>query len=186
LAGLANLPLSPSGPVKYLIDGYNLLQATGLFGPSAGHNSLEGSRRALLDFLLEALSPVEQRRTIVVFDAAAAPPGAPALVMHEEITVRFSRRHGTADDLLEEMIDAEPDPRHVTVVSGDHRVQRAARRRRAQFVDSDVWYHELVRKLRSSPGSDASSVADKPSTPGLENPFPPGYVEQIERELGEK
>jgi hypothetical protein len=94
----------------------------------------------------------------------------------------------------------------MVVVSSDHRVQRAARRRRAQAVDSDVWFAELVRR-RANP--DAPAAPAKPNAPlsaveieywlgrfaAVEdqqdtatadaeelpphNPFPPGYAEDV-------
>ncbi|HEX5102411.1 MAG TPA: NYN domain-containing protein, partial [Pirellulaceae bacterium] len=109
-----------------LIDGYNLLHAAGIFSAS-GPPTLEAARVALLDFLVESLPAKELARTGVVFDAAHAPPGLPREIEHRGLAVRFARRGGSADELLEELIAAEPDPRNLLVVSSDHRVQRAAR-----------------------------------------------------------
>ena len=60
-----------------IIDGYNLLHASGVFGDARGPLGFEQSRRALLDHLLELLG-AEAEQTIVVFDAADAPDGLPA------------------------------------------------------------------------------------------------------------
>jgi hypothetical protein len=57
------------------------------------------------------------------------------------------------------------------VVSSDHRVQRAARRRGAKFMDSDTWWAELRRPV-NKPQTD-----DRPSIAG--NPFPPGYASDL-------
>jgi len=168
--------------VKLLIDGYNLLQAAGQFGSAAGAGTLESARLALLDFLVATLSPADARRTLVVFDAAAAPPGLPAVIEHEGILVQFSRRKGTADDLIEELIETVEDPRHLTVVSSDHRVQRAARRRRATPIDSESWLREIrSRKTGSSP-----SAADAKRATIVGNPFPDDYLQQIEQELNDQ
>lgn len=59
-----------------LIDGYNLLHASGVFG-MGGRTPLEASREALLDWLGEVLSDAERQRTTIVFDAREAPPGLP-------------------------------------------------------------------------------------------------------------
>src|SRR5512145_1807881 len=101
-----------------LIDGYNLLHAAGIF-PAGGPPTLERARLALLDFLVERLPVKEVSRTTVVFDAAQAPPGLPHAIEHRGLAVRFARRGRSADDLLEELILAEPDPRNLTVVSSD-------------------------------------------------------------------
>ena len=167
--------------MKLLIDGYNLLQAAGQFGSAAGSGTLESARLALLDFLVAKLSIADAKRTLVIFDAAAAPPGLPATIVHEGITVRFSRRKGTADDLIEELLESVEDPRHLTVVSSDHRVQRAARRRRATPVDSETW----IKQLRAIPGIGSAARTDLKQEGGVGNPFPADYLQQIEQELDE-
>jgi predicted RNA-binding protein with PIN domain len=133
--------------VPLIIDGYNLLHVTGLFG--RGKSSLEASRQALLGFLAAAVEPEEIAATTVVFDAAAAPPGLPDRFTVRGIDVQFARDYGSADELLEELIAAHPTPRKLTVVSSDHRVQRAAKKRRAQAVDSDAWYRTAAEQLHA-------------------------------------
>jgi predicted RNA-binding protein with PIN domain len=131
-----------------IIDGYNLLNATGIVGGGSGPNVLERARRALLNFLAESLSADEVARTIVVFDAADPPPGRPRAVNYRGIDVRFAARLADADTLIEQLIGEETAPRRLTVVSSDHRVQRAARRRRCRAVDSEVWFAELLHERR--------------------------------------
>ncbi len=126
-----------------LIDGYNLLHVTGLFGKGGGPGSFQRSREALLRFLAASLEPAERMNTTIVFDANDAPPGLPQEHLFEEITVRYARDYSDADALIEELIQRDNAPRSLLVVSSDHRIQRAARRRRAQNVDSDVWYSRL-------------------------------------------
>jgi predicted RNA-binding protein with PIN domain len=161
-----------------LIDGYNLLHAAGIF-PAGGPPTLERARVALLDYLVVMLPAKEVPRTIVVFDAAHAPRGLPRAIEHEGLAVRFARRGGSADELLEELIAAEPDPRHLLVVSSDHRVQRAARQRGASYADSETWKLELERaKSGSSSSTPPAAEAEKDQARGL-NPFPPGYASDV-------
>jgi predicted RNA-binding protein with PIN domain len=138
-----------------LIDGYNLLHVTGLVGRAG--SGLQGSREALLRFLAAAIEPKELRETTVVFDAAEAPPGLPRTVTHEGMTIRYASDYDDADALIEELIAANNVPRSLTVVSSDHRLQRAARRRRAPFVDSDVWFAEAVRRRDQSRRATAAA-----------------------------
>jgi uncharacterized protein len=130
-----------------LIDGYNLLHVTGISGK---HGDLQGSREALLRFLAATIDPKERSLTTIVFDAAEAPPGLPRTVVFEEMTVRYASEYANADELIEELISQHHVPRSLTVVSSDHRIQRAARRRRSPFVDSDVWFAETVRRREQS------------------------------------
>lgn len=129
-----------------LIDGYNLLHVTGIFGRGRGPGTLERSRRALLNFLAESIEPTEVSRTTVVFDAGEPPFGLPRTTTHGGMTVRFSSEYGSADELIEELIAANSAPKRLVVVSSDHRLHRAARKRRATPIDSDIWYGQLVEQ----------------------------------------
>jgi predicted RNA-binding protein with PIN domain len=162
--------------VPLLIDGYNLLFASDIFPAPNEPATLERSRAALCDFLVDSLPAKVLERTIVVFDAQSAPSGLPREVSHRGLAVRFAQRGGTADDLLAELIAAEPDPRNLLVVSSDHGVQRAARQRGASYADSQAWYAELAA-MRRQPV--ASPVAEEKPPPAIENPFPPGYGEDL-------
>jgi len=153
--------------MSLLIDGYNLLNAVGIIPKAIGPGGLERSRLALLNFLAESLEPAEISHTTVVFDARNAPPGLPRVVDHRGLTVRFASAYEDADSLIEELIGADSAPRRLTVVSSDHRLQRAARRRRAHAVDSDVWYAETTKRRRQRRES-AADVPARPVVPLLE------------------
>ncbi len=194
--------------MSLLIDGYNLLHATDIFGDEGSAPSFQRSREALLAFLAKALHEVERLQTTIVFDAAGAPPGLPHTDSVAGLQVRYARDYPDADALLEELIEEHPAPRGLLVVSSDHRVQRAARRRGAKYCDSDRWYAELCRRpLRSGPQragdgeKPAQSAAEiaywmrqfepaepfPPSAPpeqpadqlGAQPPFPPGYADDL-------
>ena len=81
--------------MRLLIDGYNLLHAAAIF-PASCPPTLERARTALLDFLAESLPAKDVPRTIIVFDAAHAPPGLPREIVHRNLNVRFARRGGSA------------------------------------------------------------------------------------------
>jgi uncharacterized protein len=199
-----------------IIDGYNLLNATGIAGGGTAGSSLAQSRAALLDFLAARLAVEDRRATTVVFDARNAPPGLAPVFSHRGITVRFARPHREADDLIEELIRSDTSPRRLTVVSSDHRLHRAARRRRATPIDSEVWFRQFERRpIQSSesvampedaaaqlasaeldewlrifsdatvrpegPPKPADRPPDRSAPSGFENPFPPGYAEDLLR-----
>jgi len=138
--------------MSLLIDGYNLLHATDLFGAGELAGTLQGSREALLAFLASQLTSKERRLTTIVFDAAGAPPGLPDRLKFEGIAVRYARGYPDADSLLEELLEHWRGPKGLTVVSSDHRVQRAARRQGAKYVDSQTWHAQIRgRRLASAP-----------------------------------
>jgi len=196
-----------------IIDGYNLLYVTGIVGrkparKTANTRSFERSRFALLNFLADSIDPKEVPLTTVVFDAAVPLPGLPKVVRYRDMTVRFASDYDEADQLIEELVNADNSPRRLTVVSSDHRVQRAAKRRKATAVDSDVWYAQIIFDLRKREKS-AESAVEKPAAPLLKedveywfrlfggeslvkkllaeetsddliDPFPAGYAEEEE------
>ena len=211
-----------------LIDGYNLLNATGIVG-RGGTPSLGRSRLALLNFLAASIDPRELGHTTVVFDAHGAPPGLPRTVQHGPLLVRFAPKNQTADEVIEDLIHSDFAPRRLVVVSSDHEIQRAARRRRAKAVGSDTWYSDLIRARRQREEESADAPV-RPAVPlleedvsywlrqfggeseltallsqpeakvmsnrsqeaanqtgqedhSLDNPFPPGYGEDLLREM---
>jgi hypothetical protein len=155
-----------------IIDGYNLLHASGVFGDVRGPLGLEHSRQALLNHLVDLLGP-DANQTIVVFDAAEAPEGLPSRYLHESIQVLFARDYPDADSLIEEMVE-EISPSGLVVVSSDRRVQAAARRRRAVAVNSEEWLAE--RRQAMAEGTLSKEI--KPTDPG------PGDVEAWKRYFG--
>ncbi|MFW5835236.1 MAG: NYN domain-containing protein, partial [Pseudomonadota bacterium] len=114
-------------PGFVLIDGYNLLHATGILARGIGPGTLERARMALLGFLAASLEPEQLPRTTVVFDAADHPPGLPREVEHRGLKVLFAAGYADADTLIEQLIRRDSAPRQLTVVSSDHRIQRPAR-----------------------------------------------------------
>ncbi len=132
-----------NGDMALLIDGYNLLHVTGIFGTGRGPGGFQRAREALIGFLAASIDDTQRGRTTLVFDAADAPPGLPRQFLHEGMTIRYASDYPDADTLIEELISLHDAPRSLIVVSSDHRIQRAARRRRAQAIDSDRWYAQL-------------------------------------------
>ena len=145
-----------------IIDGYNLLHAVGIHAPRHGPQNLEGARGALLQFLTAALTNQALRRTTLVFDSGPdAPRGLPRTIEEQGMTIRFSAGYESADALIEELILACSSPRGLTVVSSDHRIQRAARKRRAEAIDSEVWYARICQEKIET----MNPAADKPQAP---------------------
>jgi hypothetical protein len=83
------------------------------------------------------------------------------------MTVHYATEYGSADALIELLISKHSSPRRLTVVSSDHRLHRAARRRRATAVDSDIWYAALVerRRERNLPSPAPTAKPEVPLSP---------------------
>ncbi|MBM4012341.1 MAG: NYN domain-containing protein [Planctomycetota bacterium] len=147
-----------------IVDGYNLLHASGVFGRERGSRGFEQSRTALLDMLVDLLGE-RAGDAIVVFDAAEAPDGLPARLSHGGLRVWFAREYPDADSLIEELVEDDHAPAHLVVVSSDRRLQAAARRRRAKAVSCEQWLADAreARRARGRVSPDA-----KPPEPGPE------------------
>lgn len=138
-------------PPFLIIDGYNLLHAAGLARLHYGPGDLERARQRLLALLAEKLRSQERRRCTIVFDAQQAPLDLPQHADHHGITVRFAPAGQDADTEIERLIARHPVSRRMIVVSGDHRLQKAAKRRNATPVDSETFLKELDRRAAISP-----------------------------------
>jgi predicted RNA-binding protein with PIN domain len=163
-----------------LIDGYNLLHATSIFGQGAAAGTLRGSREALLSFLVRRLPSKLLTNTTIVFDAASAPPGLPDQYNQQGLSIRFARGFADADSLLEQLIEECRAPKSLLVVSGDHRVQRAARARGAKYLDSETWFTELRRRPIASNHEQAAEVRDAPEE-WIENFSDPTLLEEYQQ-----
>jgi len=132
----------------YLIDGYNLLHAIGLVRKHVAQGELAHARRRLIEKLQGRLDKLHGAVT-VVFDAKRKPRLAPSDEIIGDIKVLFAVQR-EADELLEELIAAHPQPRRLHVVSDDHRVQEAARRRRAVVLGCQEFLDRLEAQPRPS------------------------------------
>src|SRR5215475_11099358 len=112
---------------SYIIDGYNLIHALGMIERQVGPGGLEESRRRLIGFLAKALGAGAQ--ATIVFDANHAPRNLPRQQTQHGLLIEFAPPHQSADDRIETLIDESTNPAELVLVSNDHRLQGAARRR---------------------------------------------------------
>lgn len=129
-----------------LIDAYNLLHQSDQMQRGRADGWLARARERLVDSLAQHLGVELSCQTCLVFDSRAAPRGLPATLVRQSIELRFAVDHAEADDLLEELISRHPTPKRLMVVSSDHRIHKAASRRGAKCIDSDLWYADLVER----------------------------------------
>ncbi len=129
--------------IRLLIDGYNLLHATGALNSVRNGEGLAKARHRMLAQIAAAFNDTERRDIQVVFDAPRKGP-APPDTLHQGIIVSFATGFSEADDLLEEIIRQHGAPHTLSVVSSDLRVQRYAKSRRATAIDCDSWLMSLL------------------------------------------
>lgn len=146
--------------MRWLIDGYNLMHAAGAMNARRGGTRFLQARRRFLGKMAVALGPLVDE-TVVVFDASHPPAGFPVRSTYKGITIIFSVADDDADSRIERMIVEHPNPKILNVVSSDHRIQRAARRRKARAVGADEYLdhlqtlrYEQARPTPPPPGLD--------------------------------
>ena len=148
-------------PMRYLIDGYNVMYAGGLLdGKRLGSDGFRQARTRFLNDLADALGPVDAHQTTVVFDAAAAPEGFANETQHKGLSVVYAVDDENADARIERLIAAHASPRTLAVVSSDHRIRQAATRRKALAVTADDFWVELdARKEGGSRPAEVAGIA---------------------------
>lgn len=144
--------------MRYLIDGYNLLHAMGLLTGKVGPHGLEKARLALLGRLLNDHG-LDAAAVTVVFDASNAPPDAVPEEHYQGLHIVYAL-DGEADDVIESLIQRDGAPRKLTIVSDDHRIQRAARRRRCPALGCLEYLDRMERLGRRKP-----AAPDAPAKP---------------------
>ena len=149
--------------------------------------------------LLAKLMPPKRYRGVhIVFDAQHAPTSLPARLRWCHLEVTFARDENSADDKIAKIIESHHHPQQLVVVSSDHRVQVAAKRRRATAIDSDDWFDAMLDRpthvVDTGPDADDDELSESElaefkramldttnSPPGdSENPFPPGHFDDLE------
>lgn len=145
----------------WIIDGYNLMGALGLLAGKLPANGLQEGRQYLLDFLADSFQD-NAYTVLVIFDAAHPPRRYSAEQEHRGIQVRFAKGQPEADDLIEDLIKAHPQPKKVTIVSSDHRLQRAARRREERVLTCEAFLDTLEAGNRHAASNLSTDVNDKP------------------------
>ena len=126
--------------MRTLIDGYNLMHAGGLLGGRLGPDGFRKVRTRFLNDLAAWLDPVEAHLTTVVFDAVEAPLNLASATRHKGLSVLYAVEHESADERIEELIVQHSSPKTLTVVSSDHRIQKAAIRKRAKVLSADDYW----------------------------------------------
>lgn len=149
-----------------IIDGYNLIFQCGLQSNSTADDWLHQSRNRLLNEIASFAGVEAAKRTTIVFDASHRPPLAKTNRYRiKNVLVLYADRFDDADSMIEHLITRHATPKKLTVVSSDHRLHKAALRRKATPVDSEVWYDRLL---------DGKLVA---KTSAVKLPQPEGLVD---------
>lgn len=180
-------------PIVLLIDGYNIIAPVAAprnprritKSSSTGRSTatwLEHERKTLIGRLAKHLPTSVRENTCVVFDAKTRPTDLPSRTSSSDIEIRFAVDHAEADDLIEEIIASHSVPKSLTVVSSDHRIQAAARRRKCVYYDSQDWFDDLLDG-HIGIAKVPTQRTPKPSKPKSVTPPPPSPRKSTSTEI---
>lgn len=149
-----------------IVDAYNVLMVTGVLPPE-----LAGLDESGLASLI-AESRYARREARLVCDGASR--GRPAGTPAGRVTIAYAGAGREADDVIEALIENDSAPRRLLVVSTDRRVRKAARKRRAPSMTSDVFLRQLAEDHARTP----RPVRPLPPIP-LERPAVARWMEEF-------
>ena len=148
--------------IKTIIDAYNVIFECGLEEREASPGQLERARHRFLNYLVQKFTPLQCQQTLVVFDSKKRPhKDALDRIVFHGIQVVFATEYPDADTCIEEFLRLHSAPKQLLIVSSDHRLQNAAKRRKSKSQDSEPWW-SWVESLPDS---------EKPGTPNALAPI---------------
>ena len=160
--------------MRWLIDGYNLMHAAGAVqSKESPSHVFRRSRRRFLNDLAHALGTERARETTIVFDASSPPADFDLETTYKGLNLIFALGDENADARIEQLIAAHSAPRSLIVVSTDHRVRRAATRRRARAITADEFLDDLDRFSAENHRQADASTEPVPQSPDRDAPSRP-------------
>ncbi|MEO2014031.1 MAG: NYN domain-containing protein [Fuerstiella sp.] len=194
-----------------IIDGYNLMHAAGIARRSYGRGDLERCRNQLNRLLTDLLGRNALSRTSIVYDAFDSTSDANRSQDHAGLHVLFAPKGTDADTEIERLLNRHSSPKQVLVVSSDHRLHKAARRRKANCVDSEDFLagiqtsaetdtrqpeqrrppqentsHEAVEVQLQSWADEFEGLEDQADPTSEGRAFTDEYLKDIQRELDDE
>jgi len=122
--------------MPFIIDGHNLI------GQLPGLSLADPDDEQKLVMLLRGHLLRARKKGTVVFDRGQ--PTGQGSLSNSTLTVRFARPPRTADEVIVELVRADRNPRGLTVITSDARLQAAVRERGATVRDAASFAHELL------------------------------------------
>lgn len=145
--------------MHYLIDGHNLIAKIPTISLDDPYDE------AKLVFLLKGWAAGSRKRRITVIFDGGMPGGKVRSLSNSAVTVVFAPYGQTADSLLIRRIKKVKNPPEYTLVSSDHRIIAAAKKRRMRYRRSETFATRLSRDKRPSSTSPSDIPLEKTDDP---------------------
>lgn len=137
-----------------ILDGYNVIKRH----PQWAAWPLERARQQLVAFLAGHRWPVPVIRVLVVFDTQNPQPGGDYVV--GGVTVRFASP--SADAAIQALLRADPQPRHLLIISDDREILDTARAHGAR-CQSSAWLWQARAGPSNAPDAAPEGKAGLPA-----------------------
>ncbi|MCR9202493.1 MAG: NYN domain-containing protein [Planctomycetaceae bacterium] len=131
-----------------IIDGYNLMHAAGIARRQYAQGDMQKCRNELELRMAGLLAEPALKRTTIVYDAFNSPGNDQRIFHRKGLKVVFAPAGQDADGEIERLLSAHSAPKQVIVVSSDHRLHKAARRRKARCIDSGEFLTQIEKEPR--------------------------------------
>lgn len=130
-----------------LIDGYNLYH----FARSVYID--DGIDLALTAFvsIIDEWTRRSRQKVTLIFDGSIPPALRQSSASLGSVALEFSGPGSDADSVIERHILTYSAPKLLTIVSSDHRIQKAGRRRHCKILGSDEFWAKMAKKLTAKP-----------------------------------
>jgi len=126
--------------VFFIVDGYNLLRI--IERTEGWESTSDAALCTMLSQFLRAVGATGQ----VVFDGIG-PPDKKPFENFSNMEVIFSGRSCDADSVILNKISLDSAPKSLLIVSSDRELQAAAKKRKAPFVKSQVFFAQMLAEL---------------------------------------
>ncbi len=127
--------------MPFIIDGHNLLWTVA----KGGEEFEPVSDVRLCHIISRYLKQIAEKGEMVFDGTGPHDKGGFENISNLEVT--FAGASSDCDTVIEHKIDLSTAPRHLTIVSSDRRLRRAARARRATAVKSEEFWAEVQKEL---------------------------------------
>jgi predicted RNA-binding protein with PIN domain len=130
-----------------LIDGYNLYH----FARSVYIDDRIDLALSAFVSIIDEWTRRSRQKVTLVFDGSIPPVLRQNPAQFGSVALEFSGPNSDADSVIERHILMYSAPKLLTIVSSDHRIQKAARRRHCKVLASDEFWLKMAKKLTAKP-----------------------------------
>ena len=147
--------------MPFVIDGNNLIYALREVGIEVDRGGLFRLLSRFIRSRKNLISENTSRKAVMLVFDGPAPYGPLAKQFEDDyIDVKFAPA-STADKMIMEYISTDSAPRLLTVVSTDHEIRAAAKRRRCKSKTSEEFARTLLRMLQKPPKRTPTEPPEK-------------------------